>query len=66
MDDPLPKCDAATCTSKKHAVVFVEGYHDNLVTKQREAIRLNLCAECAGPLMKSGKPISVGGKWPSP
>jgi hypothetical protein len=60
------KCEAATCRSGKPAVVFIDGYHDNPVTKVREVIRLHICAECAGPLLKVGQPISVGSSCLAP
>jgi hypothetical protein len=57
-------CGAA-CRPTKSAVVWVTGYRDH-PNATRETYRLYLCAECAGPLLKKGTPVSQENQCPPP
>jgi hypothetical protein len=62
MPEPV-RCEAATCRDKKPAVIQVSG-----VVEDPAGIKisktLNVCAECAGPILKKEKPVIMGAKCP--
>lgn len=64
MPDPM-KCEAATCRDKKPAVIQVSGSVEG-PGGIRATKTINICADCAGPLLKTEKPASMGTKCPAP
>lgn len=52
------KCQNATCRKENEAEVEVEGIFIG-DGGQRVPITMKICAECAGPLMRSAQPLGV-------
>lgn len=60
-----PMCESPTCMKKNPAIIEVEGDIDDGLGG-RKHVTMKLCAECAGPLLRVGQPISVEAKCPPP